>query len=98
MSSLEQDVQLVATSGIVTTKNKIPVTLKSVSEVKISFYDITGTKVAHMVHYGLDEGEHEISVDGYALGLADGNYVYQAEILTNEGTERYCRIISVAHQ
>lgn len=96
MSSLEQDVQRIATSGIVTTKNKIPVTLKSASEVRISFYDITGTKVADLAHNSLSPGNHDILVDGSVLGIPEGNYVYQAEIINNEGTEKYCRIVSVA--
>ncbi|MBX2907105.1 MAG: hypothetical protein KF744_13755 [Taibaiella sp.] len=96
MSSLEQDVHRMATSGIVTTKNKIPVTLKSASEVRISLYDITGTKVADLLRNSLGEGDHDIEVDGYALGIPEGNYVYQAEIINNEGTEKYCRIVSVA--
>lgn len=78
-------------------KNKIPVTLKSISDVRISLYDISGTKVADLTHSDLDEGAHEIQLDGLALGIPEGNYVYQAEIINNAGTEKYCRIVSVTH-
>ena len=97
MNNLEQDLLLVSAPGKMTTKNKIPVTLKAISEVRISLYDISGVKVADLVHNGLAEGEHDIVVDGRAMGIPEGNYVYQAEIMDTSGTEKYCRMVSVAH-
>lgn len=97
MNNLEQDLLLVGAPGKMTTKNKIPVTLKATSEVRISLYDISGVKVADVMHNGLAEGEHDIVVDGRALAIPEGNYVYQAEITDTGGTEKYCRMVSVVY-
>lgn len=97
MNNLEQDLLQMVEMGKMEIKNKIPVKLTDEAEVKISLYDISGAKIADLVHNNLGEGEHNIELDPHLLGLAEGNYVYQAEIKSNTGTEKYIRIVSVAH-
>ncbi len=97
MNKLANDLQQVTVTGKMTVKNKIPVMLTTTSDIRISLYDISGVKVADLMHNGLAEGEHDIVVDGRALGIPEGNYVYQAEITGGSGTETYCRMVSVTH-
>ena len=97
MNNLEKDLQQVAASGKMTTINKIPVTLKGRADLRISLYDVSGIKVADLLQSCLAEGEHDIPVDGPMLGIPEGNYVYQAEIAGTDGTEKYCRLVTLAY-
>lgn len=78
-----------------TTNNKIPVTLASEGDVRISLYDISGIKVADLMQNGLAAGAHDISIDRRLLAIPAGDYVYQAEIIDTNGTSKYCKIVSV---
>ncbi len=72
----------------------IPFTLKQSAEVRVDLWDLSGKKVATVLHEKLSSGDHTVDVNIRSLGLPAGNYVYQMEVLTADGLFKDCKVMT----
>lgn len=69
-------------------QTQIPITLQKSSRLKIELFDLQGKQAGIVTDQDYDAGEHVIPVSFPTLGIASGQYVYQAEVRNAEGTFR----------
>ena len=72
----------------------IPFTLNNRSKVQIDLFDINGQKLATLDQGELLAGNQEIAVDTRALGLPTANYIYQLQVVNENGTFRQCKMMT----
>lgn len=66
-------------------QTNIPLTIRTLSDVTLDFYDISGRKVATIIKENLAPGKYIIPVDVTALSILNGNYVYQVNVKNQFG-------------
>jgi len=67
-------------------ETNIPLRLIHDSDLSLDLYDLQGKKLANIQKNGLSAGEHMISLNMEALGLATANYIYQLTVKNSKGT------------
>lgn len=72
----------------------IPFTLNEASNVKFDIFDLSARKVAVIDKGSMGVGEHNVTIDLSALGVAYGNYIYQIEVVNANGTFRQCKMMT----
>ena len=72
----------------------IPFSLKNTSDVVLDLFDVAGKKVASIQRDNMGPGEHRLPVVLSALGLENGNYVYQLSVTNSNGTFRQCKMMT----
>jgi hypothetical protein len=72
----------------------IPFTLNEASNVKFDIFDLSARKVAVIDKGSMGIGEHNVTIDLSALGVAYGNYIYQIEVVNANGTFRQCKMMT----
>lgn len=72
----------------------IPFTLQTPSNVKIEIWDLSGKKVGEIAQNELNVGEHSVLFNPAKMNLATGHYIYQIEIVNNNGTFRQTKMMT----
>ncbi len=74
----------------------IPFNLTNNSDVKIELYDLTGKKVKEIVRSSMSPGDHRIELNLADLNIPSGDYVYQLEVINQNGTFHQCKMMTAA--
>lgn len=72
----------------------VPFTLTNRSEVQLDLFNLAGQKVASIPKGELAPGAHAVDVDLQALGLSLHHYVYQLQVLNDNGVFRQCKMMT----
>ncbi|MFM2306991.1 MAG: hypothetical protein RLZZ367_1660 [Bacteroidota bacterium] len=75
-------------------KTNIPFTLISPAQVQLDLFDLQGRKVATINKGTLAQGEHTLTLDVSALGIARSNYIYQLQVSNSNGVFRQCKMMT----
>ena len=76
----------------------IPFTLRHPAEVAISFYDLSGKKVAALPQRRLTAGDHTAKVGMRSLGLQHRDYIYQIEVSNEAGVFKEYKLMTAGNR
>ncbi|MCB0847602.1 MAG: T9SS type A sorting domain-containing protein, partial [Bacteroidetes bacterium] len=77
-----------------TDKTTIPFNLTYPSEVSLEIWDLSGKRVATINQGRQMQGEHDIKVNMSELGLTTSTYVYQLQVINQNGTWRSAKVMT----
>lgn len=75
-------------------QTNIPFDLLKASHIKLELWNLQGQKVRTILDEHKTTGSYNVEVDLNALGLAQGNYVYQLEASNSEGIFRLPKMMT----
>jgi len=74
----------------------IPFSLLHPSDVRMEIWDLDGRKLATLIDQKLSTGEHSIVFDPPSINMSVGNYIYQLEVVNENGVFRDAKMITAA--
>ncbi|MCB9283130.1 MAG: T9SS type A sorting domain-containing protein [Lewinellaceae bacterium] len=75
---------------------RISFSLQYSSQVKLELWNLAGQKVAVLEKGKLSSGRHTIELDLESMGLPNGNYLYQLEVVNSNGVFKDCKMMTHA--
>ncbi len=77
-----------------TVETTVPFKLTNQSTVQLDIFSNDGAKVATINPGMLAAGDHQIAVNLKSLGLPVANYIYQLQVVNENGTFRQCKMMT----
>ncbi len=78
-------------------KTTVPFSLTNRSEVQIDLFNLAGQNVGAVVGGDMLAGDQTLEIDLKALGLPAANYIYQLQVINENGTFRQCKMMTAAN-